>query len=98
MTTFRRRGRLDRSRLSRSRTQSTQDEWADELGDPLDYEVEASHTRPRPRNKGIYLLPNAFTTAALFSGFFAIVNAMNDQFQIAAIAIFASLVDRKSVV
>ena len=46
---------------------------------------------PRP-HKGIYLLPNAFTTAALFSGFFAIVQAMNLRFDTAAIAIFVSMV------
>ncbi len=92
MTTFRRRGRIDRSRLSRIRAESTHDEWADELGDGIDYEVEEVHVKPRPRGKGIYLLPNAFTTAALFCGFFAIVNAMNHQFEVAAIAIFASLV------
>ena len=47
--------------------------------------------RPKP-HRGIYLLPNAFTTAALFSGFFAIVQAMNLRFEIAAIAIFCSMV------
>jgi len=45
--------------------------------------------RPHP---GIYLLPNAFTTAALFSGFFAIVQAMNLRFDSAVIAIFVSMV------
>ena len=92
MSTFRRRGRIDRSRLSQKRIGSPDERWADALGDGVDYEVEELHDKPRPRGKGIYLLPNAFTTAALFSGFFAIVNAMNDQFQVAAIAIFASLV------
>ena len=96
MTTFRRRGRIDRSRLSSNRHESartTEEEWVDALGDGVDYEVEELHPpKPRLRSKGIYLLPNAFTTAALFSGFFAIVNAMNGQFQMAAIAIFASLV------
>ena len=43
-------------------------------------------------HKGIYLLPNAFTTAALFSGFFAIVQAMNLRFDTAAVAIFVSMV------
>jgi len=33
--------------------------------------------RPRMRDRGIYLLPNLFTTGALFAGFFAIVQAMN---------------------
>lgn len=46
----------------------------------------------RPRKRGIYLLPNAFTTAALFCGFFAIVQAMNNRFEYAAIAIFAAMV------
>jgi CDP-diacylglycerol--serine O-phosphatidyltransferase len=44
------------------------------------------------RKRGIYLLPNAFTTAALFCGFFAIVQAMNLRFEIAAIAIFVAMV------
>lgn len=44
------------------------------------------------RNRGIYLLPNAFTTAALFCGFYAIVMAMNLQFSNAAVAIFAAMV------
>ena len=93
MTTFRRRGRINRSRISSRRLGSNEGQWAEALGDDLDYEVEELlPEKPRLRSKGIYLLPNAFTTAALFSGFFAIVNAMNDQFQVAAIAIFASLV------
>lgn len=44
------------------------------------------------RRRGIYLLPNAFTTAALFSGFYAVVQAMNNRFELAAIAIFVALV------
>jgi CDP-diacylglycerol--serine O-phosphatidyltransferase len=65
----------------------------EDLSDGVDYEVEELYPqKPRLRSKGIYLLPNAFTTAALFCGFFAIVNAMNHQFEVAAIAIFASLV------
>jgi len=44
------------------------------------------------RRRGIYLLPNLFTTAALFFGFFAIVQAMNDRFETAAIAIFIAMV------
>jgi len=93
LTTFRRRGRIDRSRLSNRHTANSDRQWAEELGDGIDYEVEELHPqKPRLRSKGIYLLPNAFTTAALFCGFFAIVNAMNHQFEMAAIAIFASLV------
>src|SRR5450830_796867 len=47
--------------------------------------------RPR-RSRGIYLLPNAFTTAALFCGFYAIVMAMNLKFDHASIAIFVAMV------
>lgn len=41
--------------------------------------------------RGIYLLPNLFTTAALFCGFYAIVGAMQSKFEIAAIAIFVAM-------
>ena len=44
------------------------------------------------RRRGIYLLPNLFTTAALFSGFYAIVQAMNNHFELAAIGIFVAMV------
>nr|WP_240009705.1 CDP-diacylglycerol--serine O-phosphatidyltransferase [Marinomonas algicola] len=44
-------------------------------------------TRKQPR-KGVYLLPNLFTTAALFSGFYSIIAAMNGDFIQAASAIF----------
>jgi len=44
------------------------------------------------RRRGIYLLPNLFTTAALFAGFYAIVQAMNNRFDLAAVAILAAMV------
>jgi CDP-diacylglycerol--serine O-phosphatidyltransferase len=44
------------------------------------------------RRRGIYLLPNLFTTGVLFCGFFAIVQAMNGRFEHAAIAIFVAMV------
>lgn len=44
------------------------------------------------RRRSIYLLPNAFTTANLFAGFYAIVQAMNGQFETAAIALFLAMV------
>ena len=47
---------------------------------------------PRPRRKGIYILPNLFTLAALFGGFYAVVMAMNGRFDMAAIGIFAAMV------
>lgn len=43
------------------------------------------------RRRGIYLLPNLFTTAALFAGFYAIVAAINGRFEAAAIAIFVAM-------
>ncbi|HZP94583.1 MAG TPA: CDP-diacylglycerol--serine O-phosphatidyltransferase [Burkholderiales bacterium] len=57
---------------------------------------------PEPRSKwllktglarpGIYWLPNAITTCALFSGFYAIVQAMNLRFELAAMGIFVAMV------
>lgn len=47
---------------------------------------------PEIRRRGIYILPNLFTTAALFAGFFAIVQAMNGRFEAAAVAIFVAMV------
>ena len=44
------------------------------------------------KSRGIYLLPNLFTTAGLFSGFYAIVASMNDRFIEAAVAIFIAMV------
>ena len=49
-------------------------------------------TQPRPRNRGIYLLPNLFTTAVLFAGFYAIVAAADGNFDRAGIAIFIAMV------
>jgi len=43
-------------------------------------------------SRGIYLLPNLLTTAALFAGFYAIVAAMKGQFDTAAIAIFVAMI------
>jgi CDP-diacylglycerol--serine O-phosphatidyltransferase len=55
---------------------------------PLDEPAEV----PRPRRKGIYILPNAITLAALFSGFYGIVMAMNGRYEAACIAIFVAAV------
>jgi len=44
------------------------------------------------RRRGIYVLPNLFTTAALFSGFYAIVMAMNQRFVDASVAIFVAMI------
>src|SRR5574338_945712 len=47
---------------------------------------------PEKRRRGIYILPNLFTTAALFAGFYAIVQAMNLNFEQSAVAIFIAMV------
>ena len=52
----------------------------------------ARPTLERARKRGVYLLPNLFTTLALFAGFFAIVQGMNGQFETAAVAVFVAMV------
>ncbi|MGQ0442019.1 MAG: CDP-diacylglycerol--serine O-phosphatidyltransferase [Methylophilaceae bacterium] len=47
---------------------------------------------PSLSQRGIYLLPNLFTSAALFAGFYAIVQAMNNHYEQAAVAIFIAMV------
>lgn len=47
---------------------------------------------PFQRIRGIYLLPNILTTAALFAAFYSIVAAMKGAFDVAAIAIFVSMI------
>lgn len=67
-------------RLSRAK-QGVQHDYVDDI---------ASSNKPL-RRRGIYLLPNVFTTAGLFCGFYAIVMAMNHRFEYAAVAIFAAM-------
>lgn len=45
-----------------------------------------------PRHRGIYLLPNLFTTAAMFAGFYAIIASMGGHFTDAAVAVFFAAV------
>lgn len=52
--------------------------------------LESSHKAKRSR--GIYLLPNLFTTAALFCGFYAILGAISGEYENAAIAILVAMV------
>ena len=58
-------------------------------------ELDSGHaelvTARKPR-KGIYVLPNLITLAALFGGFYAIVMAMNGRFDQAAIGVFCAMV------
>lgn len=50
------------------------------------------HEGKKVPRRGVYLLPNLFTTGALFSAFYAIIYAMNGHFEQAAIAIFVSMI------
>ena len=61
------------------------------MTDPIE-SMEEAVEQPCKRPRGIYLLPNLFTTAALFGGFFAILSAINGNFQEAVIAIFIAMV------
>ncbi len=46
----------------------------------------------RKRRKGLYILPNMVTLAALFAGFYSIVMAMNGRFDMSAIGVFCAMV------
>ncbi len=50
--------------------------------------------KPRDRKKfrGIYILPNLITTASLFAGFYAIIEAIHGNFEVAALAVLVSLI------
>lgn len=45
----------------------------------------------RRRRRGIYLLPNLFTTGTLFAGFYAIIAASQERFSVAAVAVFLAM-------
>ena len=57
-----------------------------------EHEEEVSENGQTVRHQGIYLLPNLFTTAALFAGFYAIIAAKRGDFENAAVAIFCAMV------
>ena len=59
---------------------------------PPDAVPAAAQADPVKRRRGIYILPNAFTTASLFCGFYSIVQAMNGRLEAAAIATFLAMV------
>jgi CDP-diacylglycerol--serine O-phosphatidyltransferase len=60
--------------------------------EPSEPTAQPGESTAQPRRRGIYLLPNLFTTAALFGGFYAIVAAMNGRFEAASVAIFVAMV------
>ena len=57
-----------------------------------DTEIKQQDPGPQKSHRGIYLLPNMITTAGMFSGFYAIVAAMDGRFEAAAVAIFIAMV------
>ena len=54
--------------------------------------IELENTEIVTRRRGIYLLPNLFTTTALFAGFYSIVAAMNSDFEKSSIALFIAMI------
>ncbi|NIB44458.1 CDP-diacylglycerol--serine O-phosphatidyltransferase [Pseudomaricurvus alkylphenolicus] len=84
--------RKDESKVSHIDAQRPASPFDDGLL-PVDEHVEEVHENGKKvRRKGVYLLPNLFTTAALFSGFYAVIAGMNGQFEWAAIAIFVAMI------
>ena len=61
-------------------------------GDQFDHEFPDARVVVRKRRKGIYILPNLFTLAALFGGFYAVVMAVNGRFDLAAEGVFFAMV------
>ena len=57
-----------------------------------DDEGDDVHAAPRPRRKGVYILPNLFTLAALFGGFYAVVMAMNGHYEQSCYGVFCAMV------
>ncbi len=66
-------------------------ETLSELVEQTDDEQTSRHGKTK-RRRGIYLLPNLFTTGALFGGFYAVIAAMNGRFEAAALAVFIAMI------
>src|SRR5882672_2835949 len=66
------------------------------MADAPEDEVANGENSPPPplglRRRGIYLLPNLFTTGVLFCGFFAMVQAVNGRFDVGCVAVFIAMV------
>ncbi|OGI49489.1 MAG: CDP-diacylglycerol--serine O-phosphatidyltransferase [Candidatus Muproteobacteria bacterium RIFCSPHIGHO2_12_FULL_60_33] len=58
----------------------------------MDHFDETPAPGEKQRRRGIYILPSLFTTASLFAGFYAIVQAMNGNFEYAPLAIFIAAI------
>lgn len=57
-----------------------------------EHEEEVSVGGRTERHRGVYLLPNLFTTGALFAGFYAIIASLRGNYEAAALAIFVAMV------
>lgn len=61
---------------------------------PIDEHIEEGHDNEgrKVRHRGVYLLPNLFTTANLFAGFYSIMCAISGNFTVAAATVFVAMV------
>lgn len=87
----------DDKRASEEAGQGAQDQGSPGGSAPLEllvdeHEEEVSENGVPVRRQGIYLLPNLFTTGALFAGFYAVIAALRGDFESAPIAILAAMV------
>ena len=64
----------------------------DDARDPVDDLAQPANMPLRPKRKGLYVLPNAISLAALFASFYAIVMAMNGRFELSVYGIFTAAV------
>ncbi|EIT67586.1 MULTISPECIES: CDP-diacylglycerol--serine O-phosphatidyltransferase [Hydrocarboniphaga] len=62
------------------------------MSEELPPEAPTAVPAARKRRKGIYLLPNLFTTGTLFGGFYAIIMAMNGRFEAACVGILIAMI------
>jgi len=54
--------------------------------------MESEIPQERAQRRGIYLLPNLLTTGCLFSGFYAVVAAIDGNFERAGMAVFIAMI------
>lgn len=81
-----------RNKYHRARARASDDAWATLMAHVTALAMSDSIQPRGPRHRGIYLLPNLFTTGAMFSGFYAIVSAIAGHYQIAASAVFVAAI------
>lgn len=79
------------SRADAQQTPPCEEDLAAAFVRETDVIEESLENGKKVRRKGIYLLPNLFTTSALFAGFFSVVAGINGDFTAAAVAIFIAM-------